>query len=361
MPRASFCAKILGAVLGLNIVLPLASANAASFQQVYRDKGSSYILLFAYPSSSYINWSNPSDLARTSLQTTLSKNLMGHPSSIGHAQFAWHCRRPDGSLMANGATGQSGQDNGQGLKALLAGWGMSILELVYTDGHLESVAEVQDRINKGAASNQFSWSGFKVPYESCMAMAEYVESYTQAEAYKNYGFPVDPLNNEGGGCTSFANAAVSRTGLDIPIAKNWVREYQVAESHMGRSDDTPAVTTIVEKAGIPKRNKEVPLSDFLFGNLGWANPGEPAFTFRYYDPELFYESFRHMENVERQKEGLALKNPTRTSDYDIFQSQLKTTTEQWMQDMQNKKVPMQIDQIAGYSGLIVDLREQDLL
>lgn len=358
MPRA-YSPKILAAVLGLYLACPAAPAKAAPFQQVYRDKSASYILLFAFPSSSYIDWSNPSALARTALQTTLSKSLMGNASGIGHAQFAWHCRRPDGSLASDGATGQSGMDSGQGVKALLAGWGMSILELVYTDGHLESVAEVKDRISKGAASNQFSWSGFKVPYENCMAMAEYVESYTKAEAYKNYGFPVDPLKNEGGGCTSFAHAAVARTGLDLPFAKDWVREYQVAESHMGRSDEVPAITTIVAKAGIPKRNKEVPLSEFLFGNLDWARPGEPAFTFRYYDPELFYESFQHMENMERQKEGLTLKNPTRTSHSDPFQLQIKTATEQWIQQLQDKNVPMQIDQIAGYSGLIVDLRAQN--
>ena len=42
-------------------------------------------------------------------------------------------------------------------------------------------------------------------------MADFVNEYKQSGCAKNYGFPVDPLKFEGGGCTSFADAAFDGT------------------------------------------------------------------------------------------------------------------------------------------------------
>ena len=38
------------------------------------------------------------------------------------------------------------------------------------------------------------------------------------------GFVVDPLKLQGGGCTSFANAIVQRSGLDFPLQQFWYRD-----------------------------------------------------------------------------------------------------------------------------------------
>lgn len=347
----------LAAILGLVPGAAQANTQPEVFEHLYQDKNSSYILLFAFPSAAYLDWSSPSKLARTSVQSAISKRLLSQPSTIGHAQFAWHCRQPDGSLMASGATGQSGENNGQSLKALMAGWGMSILELVYTDGHLESVADVKARILSGAASQQFSWAGFKVPYENCMQVADYVKGYTDSKAYQNYGFPVDPLKNEGGGCTSFAHAAVAKATLPLDFTRQWLREYLIPENQLGRTAELPPVSSIVPNAKIPARQAEVPLGEFLWGDKQWTSqPSEPHIRFQYYDPELFYESFLHLENVYRKAQQLPLRQPIRTAEYDSFQQALKQKSESWMQQVLAQQAPVELGKIAGYSGVIVDLR-----
>jgi len=334
-----------------------ASQAASSFEHLYRDKGSSYVLVFAFPSAAYLDWSNPSDLARTSVQSALSQRLLSQPSTIGHAQFAWSCRQPDGTLVTSGASGQSGEHNGQSLKALLGGWGMSILELVYTDGTLEGQREVEARVRKGAKSNQFSWAGFEVPLENCVQLAQFVNDYKKSGAYNYYGFPVDPLKQEGGGCTSYANAALEISGLPLPFRPDWVRDYLIPLEQMGRSDTPPPHSTIVPQAQIPERPLDVSLGSFLFGSLQWAERPEQAVHFKYYDPELFYESFLHIENAYRRERKMPLmRQATRTSSLDPFQTRIQASSQTWVRQLWEQKVPMRLEQIAGYSGLMLDLR-----
>lgn len=351
--------KRLSACLATALLLSATSTAAYAtevYEQAFSDRSSSYILVFAYPSAAYLDWSSPSKLARTAVQSTLAKRVFSLPSTIGHAQIAWSCRQPDGTLISSGASGQSGEDNGQSLAGLRTGWGMSILELVFTDGHLESPADVDSRIRSGAAGNQFSWAGFKVPVENCLQMVDFVENYQKSKAYKNYGFPVDPLKFEGAGCTSYANAALERSGAPLPFRDAWLRTYQIPENQLGRSGEPPAFASVFPKSRIPQREQQVPLGDFLFGEQTWAKSGEAAIPFQYYDPELFYESFLHLENGYRKANNLPLKPAVRTSGLDDFQQKLKTQTDSWLQRLSQQKAPMELAEIAGYSGLIVDLR-----
>ena len=350
--------KCLGWLVGGALALVIGSPAWASdtFEPVFADRSASYLLVFAYPSAAWLDWSSPSNLSRTSVQSTVVKRLFSLPSTIGHAQIAWSCRGDDGRLLSRGAAGQSGENNGQSLTALRAGWGMSILELVFTDGVFESQADVADRIRNGAAKNQFSWAGFKVSSDQCMQMVDFVETYYQRKAYVNYGFPVEPLNYEGGGCTSFANAALERSGAPLPFRDAWVRSYQIPEDQMGRGPELPVYSTIVPKARIPERPLQVGLGDFLFGEQNWAGSDDKSISFRYYDPELFYESFLHLENAYRQQQGMPLKSAVRTAELDNFQIQLKQQTDTWMQQLQQQNTPIELGSILGYSGAVIDLR-----
>lgn len=340
--------------------LSLLAASSAvaepAYKSVFKDPGSSYILVFAYPSAAWLDWSSPSNLARTSVQSTLAKRLFSLPTTIGHAQFAWSCRGAGGEVVSQGASGQSGENNGQSLAALSHGWGMSILEFVYNDGDLEYEQEVDQRVRNGAATGQFSWAGFKVPTRSCLQLADFVEKYQKADAYKNYGFPVDPLKYQGAGCTSYTNAALERSQAPIPFRDAWVRSYDIPEDQLGRNGEPPAYTVIVPQARIPQRQKTIGLDAFLFGNLSWASADQKSIRFQYYDPELFYESFRHLENAWRAAHDLPLASATRTPQLDRFQQKLKAETEAWMQRLQAQHTPMELDQIAGVSGMVIDLR-----
>jgi hypothetical protein len=335
-----------------------AAAQETTYTDLFKlNSEASYIMVFAFPSAAWLDWSNPSGLARTTLKSQISKKLYHAPSSIGHAQIAWSCRMPDGTTQ-QGATGQTGQNSNQGLSVLLQGWGLSLLELVYNDGYLESAEEVEERLQTGAKANQFSWLGFQVKAEQCKRLADFVKAYDASGAAINYGFPVDPLKLEGAGCTSFANAALEKADIPFPLRTYWTRKYDVPINQMGRQTTLPAVTKLVPQARIPQENRSISLADYLWGNVSWARPGEASIPFTYYDPELFYENFLHLENGYRQQLGLKLKPPVRTADYDEFQLPLKTASEAWIKQLLKKQTPLKLGVIHQTSGLIVDLSKE---
>lgn len=354
--------KTLGKVIVFVLVISLLNALArdglrnGSYDMAFKDPNSSYIAVFAYPSAAYLDWSSPSALTKTTVKSQLAKEFLRRPSGIGHAQFAWQCRLPNGKVLA-GASGQSGQDNGQGVSGVLGGWGLSLLELVYTDGHIERRKDVENRVIRGVNSHQFSWVGFKVPLENCLYLAKYVKDYIDKKAYQNYGFPVEPLKFQGGGCTSYTHAALMKSKLNIPIMEEWTRDYKIPKKYMGRTKELPVKSIIVPQAKIPESYNTVKLTEFLLTEVTWADTGEAFVPFKYYDPELFYESFIHMENIYRSRQDMPTKPPTRTDVYDAFQTDNKKATEQWVRSLLDAQHGAEIQEIYGVSGLVLDLRK----
>ena len=52
-------------------------------------------------------------------------------------------------------------------------------------------------MKQSSTIDHFAWVGFKVPFDKCKKVEEYVAEYEKQEAFVNYGFPPDPLKYEG--------------------------------------------------------------------------------------------------------------------------------------------------------------------
>lgn len=186
-------------------------------------------------------------------------------------------------------------------------------------------------------------------------MNDFVEKYQKSGAAVNYGFPVEPLKYEGAGCTSFANAAVQKTGLKLPLSEAWLRHIKLPLKLMGRLEQAYPGTIPLELAKSSEDTHIVPITDFIFKDLKWAQGEEAYKDFYYYDPELFYESFVHIENVYRQNAGMSLKKPVRTNGYDSTQLQTRQISEEWITRVLNDpRNHVRLGKISSTTGLIVD-------
>lgn len=320
---------------------------------IEKDPTSSYIFLFAERSSAYLDWSGPSKLTLTTLQSQISKKMKGDASSIGHAQIAWYCNK-DGKIT-QGATGQTGQMGSEGTKIVLSGWGLSVLDTVFLDGYLESEKDVEDRLVVADKFNNLAWIAFRVKPENVLALNDYYEGYNKSGGAKNYGFPVDPLKFQGAGCTSFANASLFKSNIPLPISEAWVRKVKLPLSYMGKLTEQVEGTKALELAKNKNEEKYVSVTDFLFNDVQWAKDNEPHKDFYYYDPELFYESLVHLENKYRESSNMELKNPIRTTKYDEFQLKNKKASDFWYKSLTENIKHMKIAKIHETTGLIVDL------
>lgn len=339
-------------------ILPLSSLSVSASESDYtniisKDSNSNYIFLFVYRSSTYLDWSGASRLAKTTLNSQIAKRIKSDASSIGHAQIGWHCNDGKGKI-SQGATGQTGQNGNEGFELVKAGWGLSVLDMVFNDGYLEPETEVKEKMIKADNNNNFAWMAIKTTNTACEEMAKFVDQYDKSGAAINYGFPVEPTKFEGAGCTSFANAAFEKTNLNLPLSKAWVRHIKLPLDYMGKLSTPLKGTTPLELAKNIDEEKKIPMKDFLFSDINWANEGQPYKDFYYYDPELFYESLVHIENFYRQSANMRLKNPLRTKNYDEFQTNTKTISENWIKNLMNDYKRVKIGKIHNTTGLIIE-------
>lgn len=342
----------------LSILLSTITASAYAQDSDYteiikKDPDSNYIFLFVYRSASFIDWSGPSRLAKTTLASQITKKFNNDASSIGHAQIGWYCNDGKGNIN-QGATGQTGQNGNEGLDLIKAGWGLSLLDTVFNDGSLESSDEVKTKMKKAADHDNFAWLAIKTTNSACSEMNKFVSDYDKSGAAINYGFPVNPLKFEGAGCTSFANAAFVKTDLNLPLSKAWVRHIKLPVKYMGKLSTPLEGTTPLELAKSKEEEKKVPMSEFILGDLSWAKDGEEYKDFNYYDPELFYESLVHMENTYRLSAGMRLKDPIRTKTYDQTQLNTKNISEKWLNDLLKDYKRIKIGKINSVTGLIIE-------
>ncbi len=347
--------KTLAIFLLTLVTLPVSAfEESRTYKEIIKkDPESNYVFIFVYRSAAYLDWSSPSNLAWTSIQSEIAKKVNSDASSIGHAQIAWHCHDKGGNLVS-GATGQTGDSNDQDIGLLLKGWGLSILDAVFTDGMLESEQVVESRMKIADKTKNFSWMAIKTTSDACLGLSNFVHDYDKSGAAKNYGFPVDPFKFEGAGCTSFANAAVTKTELKIPLSEAWVRHVRVPKKYMGKLDEGHPLTKLLEMAKNKDEIKKIPLSSFLFGNVAWAKENEEYKDFYYYDPELFYESMIHLENKYREFSGIRSKNPLRSKTYDSSQLKTRQISESWFNDLLSNNKRIKMDKIHNTTGLIIN-------
>lgn len=328
--------------------------DAGTFEDLARKEPGNYIFLFNTRSPANIDWTSPTTVAWTTGLTGIMKGLGGAASAIGHAQVGWVCTDERGNIITGGA-GQSGQHGAEGAKASLQGWGLNVLNTVYLDGVLETKQDVLDRTRRADQQNGLSWMAIKTDYATCKKVIDFVNAYAKSGCATNYGFPVDPLKFEGAGCTSFAEAAFEKTGLDIPVFAGSKREIKLPLKYMGVRAKPVPKTRPPALALSKKEEKRVPVAELLLGKTSWASASEPHQDFAFYDPDLYFESVVNMENVYRGRVNMAPKSYARTAQPDPAQVKAKAVSTDWINGLLKNHVPVKMGKIHHTTGLIIDL------
>lgn len=343
-----------GTAVAGRVAPKIPGADAGSFVDLVSKEPGNFIFLFNTRSNAHIDWSTPGSLARTTTVSTILDETKRGISAIGHAQVGWVYEDAQGNRVI-GATGQTGQSGSEGRQAVLKGWGLNVLETVFLDGRLESKDDVLATIKKADKNGDFSWLAIKTDDATTRRLVEFVKQYEKSGAPRNYGFPVDPRNFEGGGCTSFAEAAFEKAGLGIPLFEASKRALNMPSAFVGVLAKPVPNTRPPQLAASPSEEKKVPPLKIVLGRTAWAAESEPHQDFWFYDPELYHESVVNMENVYRQKANLAPKAVTRTRKLDPDQVRVKETSEKWLDSLLKRNVPVKLGSIHHTTGLIIDL------
>lgn len=256
--------------VSISLLSFVAQAKVTSFDEIEgrlpalenlrMESNGSYVFLFLHPAGNVFDYREP-ERTRQSLHPSLS-TLHKVPGGIGHAQIAWRCSGSRG--VVEGATAQSGEGGDQTRKMIFSGWGLSGAFSTYTDGVMQSNKAIEAALEKGKLG-RFTWIGFRVSNENCLHAAAFVREYWDREAYKNFGFLMDPDKLEGGGCTSFAGAFLRKAGVWRDLTPLWRRTTAVPKNLLGCMFDPPENTLTPCRARNPLQVRFITPSKILDG------------------------------------------------------------------------------------------------
>lgn len=254
----------------------------------------SYFVISARNPLVHLDFRSPEKL-RQSIWTNKQDDF----EDIGHTMISWSCHLQNHKNI-EGTAAQSGESQHQSKRMLKAGWGLSTLFATFTDGFLQDAEYVQseffDKHNEHNDFRIFTFI-FETSDEDCAKTLDFIKQYTAEIAPQVYpgrffGLKLHPENFEGGGCGSFANAALFLNQQWPSIAPLFWRELQIPTTLLGRLDqNSDDIQNIA-----PYMNRHVPVGQKIsFVKLlqtNWDQKSEYTAKLNILDPELLFLFFK---------------------------------------------------------------------
>ncbi len=200
------------------------------------EPGRAYAVLVHLPAPAVIDLSEP-DRARRGLAGLLNPIATARAgTTLGHSMIGWHCA--DGRA---GLVSQTGAHDGQGLRMLLAGWGVGTLLAEFGDGMLYRLADLPRPYHALEARSGVRVAAFEITPEGCQTMRRALAGYIThpAQPARRYTMVPDPAAMQGAGCGSFALWLAGQGGLFRGIEPAFHRDVPLADSYLGRGRSLP--------------------------------------------------------------------------------------------------------------------------
>jgi hypothetical protein len=178
-----------------------------------------YVILAYVPPANPIDLSTP-EKARGTLARMVFDQLgaMQAGTTIGHLIVGWQC----GGVR--GMTSMTGEQDLQGQRMFLNGWGVTPVLSTFLDGDIVPLSEFPDQQNRALVEGRGVVVASEVARRQCEAAREAVVAFeTHPDApHENYSLVLRPDLYEGGGCLSFAMHVAAEAGV-LPHLPDLVR------------------------------------------------------------------------------------------------------------------------------------------
>jgi len=232
-------------------------------------------------------------------QSVVPSVVSGNDVDIGHVWIGWKCVSSKGATI-QGMTGQAGNTRNQFLDLVKAGWGLAGFKSHFLDGFLETPTYIE--MANIYAESSFHTLAFEVDTKSCASVAQFVKEYIShpQNPRSRYGLEGDPLSFNGGGCGSFALAALGKNPSIAPIASHFWRELKANGSLFGYG--IPHSEEVDPYSLKKKGRKSVSFFSMLYQNWSGSTAEDPGL--RILDPELLNLWFK---TIYRSKEDELLR------------------------------------------------------
>jgi hypothetical protein len=226
------------------------------------ERGRDYLVLAYLPPANPIDISTP-ERARRSLLRVIFDQLgaMEAGTTIGHLMVGWQC---DG---VRGLVSMTGEQERQGQRMLLAGWGLTPMFSTFEDGELVALDDNPPEQLRAFESGRGAVLAAEVSARDCRAARARVADFAShpAEPHRNYSLLREPGAFEGGGCLSFGLDVAAAGGLLPRLPALALRDKPLRAVQLGTLGAVPDGVVTYRAPGHP----QVPLGPLALLGSRW--------------------------------------------------------------------------------------------
>ncbi len=199
-----------------------------------------YAVLVWLPSSTPLDLRAPNAL-RTGLVHTLLASLLpgarhglGH-SKLGHFLLFWV------SGNQQGVSSLTGETSGQAVSMVMGGWGLVPLLSSFSDGHLETPAEVSITREPAIVAGRAVVIAAQITVAQLTSLRQAMADLVAAPDHPlhNYGILLSPERKDGAGCVSLGLYLAEKAGVLPGLAKALHRKIAIHDGLMGKGASLP--------------------------------------------------------------------------------------------------------------------------
>lgn len=185
------------------------------------------ITLFAFKSSVGIDWSSPKALAASVVKNEAMRYLNGNERLLGHVAVKLNCGANE---ILTAMTSREGETKRTVLKEHS---GLGVLFHIFP-GLLENEDKLVPEISKKRKNGFVHSVTYIIDESACELMLEHYENFIAQGGSHNYGFPLDTLAGEGGGCSAYGVSFLQKAKLNIADhLKAWAGSVWVPNEFIG--------------------------------------------------------------------------------------------------------------------------------
>lgn len=270
------------------------------------------LTLHAYKSSVGVDWRSPKDLAISVVKNEIYRYFNGNQRLLGHVSIELLCG--DRKVV----TGMVGQKNENRRMVLQEDAGYGVLFHIF-QGALEEEEKLNLEVSKKRKDGFVHSATYLVNDESCQKMLQHYDNYVAQGGAHNYGFPLNTLEGEGGGCSAFGVSFLQVAQVAVPEhLKQWSGSVWVPNKLIGHHN-TKRYTSHDQTPYTPSsETKKVSLLSILFDDeiKAWSKPNDPDSRYlEYFDPDTM---FRWIQNLAELPQGDSYTVKKHDQSYEII-------------------------------------------
>lgn len=241
--------------------------------------------IYAFKSSVGVNWESPKALAASVVKNEALSYINGNDRLLGHVSVKIKCGERE---LVTAMTSRPGETKRSVLKEHS---GLGVLFHIYP-GELEGAEKLNPEIAKKRKKGHIHSATYLISDAACDDMFDHYENFLMNAGNHNYGFPLNTLNGEGGGCSAFGVSFLQKAGIANPKhLQEWSGSVWVPEQFIGPHNSKRYTEAGQKPYDNIDGGDEVKLIPLLLrsGKTKWAKPHEPGARYlEFFDPDTIF-------------------------------------------------------------------------